>query len=221
MSEELVVDEETGEVIEQPEPEPDEEEAAQEAEREREQELAAQRQAEEQSLEAQKREQDEQIKKLNHLAKHVADRYKAILGDDLDGWVGCPLCAPGYPGIILPIMPDHETVNRVKAAIGEDPDPDLEDDPYSRQCDACGGHGQTKTNSHVNGQKSVVCIPCKGKGWVAVGPERASGAVTVAPGVAAVPPPENGEVSQELPPEAEALKQLGYIVVPPVQTVSV
>lgn len=197
---------------------PDEEEAEAEAAAEREKELAAERQEEAASIEAQAREQDAKRKKLDQLAAHVAKRYGDILGSDLDGFVHCPLCLPWFPGIRLPVMPDYETVAAVKVAIGEDPDPPLVGDLYSRECEACAGLGKVLTGSHVNGQQTAQCIPCKGRGWVSIGPEREAGAIT-----AAVAPVGNGEVpavpvSGDEPPEAAALKALGYIVVAPVTT---
>ena len=200
------------------EAEPDEDEAEAEASAEREQELAAERQEEAQSIEAQAREQDAKRKKLDQLAAHVAKRYHDILGDDLDGFVGCPLCAPWFPGIRLQVMPDYETVAAVKVAIGEDPDPPLTNDHYSKVCEDCGGLGKVLTGSKVMGQTTAQCIPCKGRGWLAIGPEREQG--NIMPTIPTPPPPGNGApaILDSEPPEAAALKALGYIVVPPVQT---
>lgn len=197
------------------EDEPDEDDAEAAATAEGEQELAAERQQEAQSLEAQQRDQDAKRKKLDQLAGHVAKRYGEILGPDLDGWVGCPLCAQGYPGIRLPIMPDYETVAAVKVAIGEDPDPPLVNDHYSKVCEDCGGLGKVLTGSKVMGETTARCIPCKGRGWLAIGPEREQVGITGLPAVPALPP--NGDVLPvgDEPPEAAALKALGYIVVPP------
>ena len=198
--------------------EPDEDDAEAAATAEREQELAADRQEEAQSIEAQAREQDAKRKKLDQLAAHVAKRYGEILGDELDGFAICPLCAPWFPGIRLQVMPDYETVAAVKVAIGEDPDPPLTNDHYSKVCEDCGGLGKVLTGSKVMGQTTAQCIPCKGRGWLAIGPEREQGSI-----LAATPPaplPANGApaVLDADPPEAAALKALGYIVVAPVQT---
>lgn len=197
--------------------EPDEDDAEAAATAGREQELAADRQEEAQSIEAQAREQDAKRKKLDQLAAHVAKRYGEILGDELDGFTICPLCAPWFPGIRLQVMPDYETVAAVKVAIGEDPDPPLTNDHYSKVCEDCGGLGKVLTGSKVMGQTTAQCIPCKGRGWLAIGPEREQGSI-----LAAAPPaplPANGApaVLDTDPPEAAALKALGYIVVAPVQ----
>lgn len=197
---------------------PDEDDAEAAATVEREQELAADRQEEAQSLEAQAREQDAKRKKLDQLAAHVAKRYSDILGDDLDGFTICPLCAPWFPGIRLQVMPDYETVAAVKVAIGEDPDPPLTNDHYSKVCDDCGGLGKVLTGSKVMGQTTAQCIPCKGRGWLAIGPEREQGSI-LSP---AAPPQPLGNGAPAVldtdPPEAAALRALGYIVVAPVQT---
>ena len=198
--------------------EPDEDDAEAAATAEREQELAADRQEEAQSIEAQAREQDAKRKKLDQLAAHVAKRYSDILGDELDGFTICPLCAPWFPGIRLQVMPDYETVAAVKVAIGEDPDPPLTNDHYSKVCEDCGGLGKVLTGSKVMGQTTAQCIPCKGRGWLAIGPEREQGSI-LSP---AAPPTPLGNgappVLDTEPPEAAALKALGYIVVAPVQT---
>lgn len=202
--------------------EPNEAEYEASADTDREAELLAERQEEEQSIEAQKREQDAQRKKLDQLAAHVAKRYSDILGSDLSGFVGCEMCSDYWPGIRLPIMPQPATVAAIKIAIGEDPDPPLNADNYSRKCDTCDGHGKVLTGSHVQGQKSATCYDCRGAGWIPVGNERASGGLT-----AADAPPTNGNHVLEAPapaplhtdeartPEEERLRQLGAIVVWP------
>lgn len=202
----------------EPDDEPDEDDAEAAATAGREQELAAERQEEAQSIEAQAREQDAKRKKLDQLAAHVAKRYGDILGDDLDGFTICPLCAPWFPGIRLEVMPDYETVAAVKVAIGEDPDPPLTNDHYSKVCEDCGGLGKVLTGSRVMGQTTAQCIPCKGRGWLAIGPEREQG--NILPAAPPAPLPANGApaVLDTDPPEAAALKALGYIVVAPVQT---
>lgn len=195
--------------------EPDEDDAELNATIEREHDLAAQRQEEAQSIEAQQRDQDAKAKKLGQVASHTAKRYHDILGDELDGFVICPLCAPWFPGIRLPVMPDYETVSAVKVAIGEDPNPPLTNDHYSRECDSCAGLGKVLTGSKVQGQTTAQCIPCKGRGWIAIGPEREQGAITTA--AAAIGNVDNGAPLPigDDPPEVAALKGLGYIVVPP------
>lgn len=202
--------------------EPDGDEAEATAEHERRQELAAERQAEEQSLEQQQREQDARAKKLNQLAAHVAKRYTDILGDDLDGFVGCAMCAPWFPGIRLPVMPDPETVAQIKVAIGEDPDPPLHEDNYSRQCSTCGGYGTVRTGSFVTGQKAATCLDCKGRGWIAVGSERDSNGQVVVPDVAQQSAPEliaaaPAPLVTDTPrtPAEEELRAMGAIVVWP------
>jgi hypothetical protein len=112
-------------------------------------------------------------------------------------------------------MPAPENVAAIKVAIGEDPDPPLEGDTYSRPCTACGGHGRVGTGSHVTGHKSVICLDCGGKGYIAVGTERdaTQPAPTNGAQVPAVPQPLEGDPPRT--PEEERLRQLGAIVVWP------
>jgi hypothetical protein len=207
------VDPETGEVTETPEPDADDADAA--AENERRAELAAERQEQEQAQAASEAEIEQQQKALDRGAKAWTDKIKAALGDDLSGFQPCPMCADGWPGIRLPVMPSPPQLAAIKVAIGEDPDPPLEGDTYSRPCDKCGGHGKVGTGSHVTGHKSVTCLDCGGRGYIAVGTERDTAQPITGNGaqVAALPQPLEGDPPRT--PEEERLRQLGAIVVWP------
>src|SRR5438067_7507060 len=120
------VDPETGEV--NPEAYFDSEDAGQQAAREREAELAAERQQAEQAQAASEREIEQQQKALDRATKAYTDKLRATLGEDLSGFQPCPMCADGWPGIRLPVMPAPENIAAIKVAIGEDPDPTLAGD---------------------------------------------------------------------------------------------
>ena len=98
---------------------------------------------------------------------------------------------------------------------------DYKADSYSRQCDACNGLGETKTGSKVQGQETLPCLECMGKGWVAVGDERSSGSMAVPNGQyrQVAPPAEDAlpmmMAPEDEPPEVAALRKQGYAVVPP------
>jgi len=208
------VDPDTGEVTGPVEPDADDAEA--EAENQRRAELAAERQAAEQAVAETEAAIEKQGKALDRAAKAYTDKLLAALGDDLSGWHACPLCADGYPGIRMQMMPSPEQLARVKVEIGEDPDPDLPADAYSRQCSSCEGYGRVKTGSRVTAQKSAQCHDCKGRGWIPVGSERESGNITASNGSTDLAPVVLQDNASNDPPEVEMLKQLGYIVVPPV-----
>lgn len=163
------------------------------------------------------REMEKKLKLLDREAVKHAERVAAIMGEDFESVVGCPLCAPNIPGFRFPFPPQPEVVAAVKDAIGEPASPSYQRDSYSRACDLCGGLGSVSTGSKVAGQAVVSCIPCKGRGWLPIGPEREAGAITPLNG--AVAPVDYGATAPPdvLPPEAEALKALGYIVVAPIQ----
>lgn len=207
------VDSETGEVTD-PAYFDSEDEGQQEA-REREAELAAERQQAEQAQAASEAEIEQQQKALDRATKAYTDKLRAALGDDLSGFQPCPLCADGWPGIRLPVMPAPENVAAVKVAIGEDPDPTLEGDTYSRPCDKCGGHGRVGTGSHVTGHKSVICLDCGGKGYISVGTERETVAAVQTNGEPAVSLAQPLAGDPPRTPEEERLRQLGAIVVWP------
>src|SRR5262245_22282681 len=124
------VDPETGEVLEDDEPGEDDAEASASAERERE--LAAEREEAAQQQARDDADIERKTKALNGATKRYTDKIIDILGEELDGFQPCPLCANGFPGFRIPLMPDPEHLAAVKVAIGEDPDPPLNDDPYTR-----------------------------------------------------------------------------------------
>lgn len=156
-------------------------------------------------------------RKLSYEAKRHANRVVQIMGDEDSAILEmCPLCLPLIPGFRYPTPPVAEQLAAVKEAIGEPASPNYPKDKYSRACDDCGGLGAVDTGSKVIGQGSARCYACKGVGWVPIGPERSGGQITAANGPVvpvAYTPPLLGAPD---PPEVEALKALGYIVVAPI-----
>jgi len=199
--------------------EPGEDDAEASSSAEREAELAAEREAKEQQAARDDADIERRQKQLVRAADAYVKKIVDALGPDLDGAKPCPLCADFFPGFRFPIMPPPENLSAVRVAIGLDPGDNLQKDNYSRLCEACDGWGKVKTGSRVSGQDSAMCYDCAGRGWIAVGIERASGAITA--GVPAAPAATNGPpvVSSNDPPEVEKLKQLGYVVVPPIQPI--
>jgi hypothetical protein len=163
------------------------------------------------------KEMERALKALDREAVRHAERVRDIMGADYEALQPCPMCAPNIPGFRWPVAPAAEQLARIKEAIGEPITPDYSDDPYSAVCVDCGGYGLTRTGSKVPGQATVQCYSCKGTGWRPVGPERA----TYTPGGNG-PSTVTADASQataetQLPPEAQRLKDLGFIVVPPPQ----
>lgn len=214
------VDPGTGEVL--VDDDPDQAEGSAEGDEEHRRALLAERQQAEQEEAAAQADAEKLMKQLNRTAENYAKRIVDLLGGDLTGWQPCPLCAEGLPGFRVPRMPDPEHLAQVKVAIGEDPDPDLPDDGYSRRCAACDGWGKVTTGSRVTTQKSAQCLDCKGRGWVAVGTERESGHITATNGHTDTPATVLQDNASNDPPEVAMLKSLGYIVtkVPEVPTIN-
>lgn len=154
-----------------------------------------------------------------YLAKNMAD----TLGEQADDFLECPFCNfTDTPGFLHASPCPPELMATVSEWAFGTVIADLKPDNYSRQCDTCGGEGRVNMRSNVPEQKSLACIDCVGKGWVAVGPERSGNPMYVSNGAAqAVMPPS--ETSAELfappadeDPEAAALRAKGYIVMPPI-----
>jgi hypothetical protein len=149
-------------------------------------------------------------KELEKMHKRVATanasyakKITEILGEEAELLELCPRCVEGgFPGFIFPpvMAPvDAETKAAVLVSIGEEAPNVSEPDPYSRRCDACQGWGRVLSGSRLNQQKTLQCLPCHGRGWVAVGDERSG---QQQPVVALVP--VNGDESPvEQPPDAD------------------
>lgn len=198
-----------------------EDEAEANAEAERAAELAAERQEAEQTQARDDADIEKRQKQLVRAADAYVKKVVDALGPNLDGAKPCPLCADFFPGFRFPIMPPDENLAAIRVAIGLEPGDNLPKDNYSRPCAACDGWGYTDSGSRVPGQSKLTCYDCSGRGWVPVGDERSSGSVTGENGHTAAPAPILQDHPSNDPPEVERLKQLGYVVVAPVQPIEV
>lgn len=160
-------------------------------------------------------------KSLDGLKKHVSRRLGEILGEMASGYVECEMCStfdtPGWrPDIELP----EEVAAAVRGVLGENALAELRDDPHSRTCPECAGLGQTLTGSKVPEWYAITCAKCQGRGWEATDATRQYGGVTVANGalpegeIAHAGPPMS-PTPENVPPEADALRARGFIVIPP------
>lgn len=158
-------------------------------------------------------------KKLDDLRKHVAKRMGDILGDDATIYTPCVICGETTPGWMLPPQlapPDPETVATLRVYIGMPNLDQFEQAPDATGCPDCKAMGWVKTGSTVENFTVKQCSRCAGKGYIGTGitvlPETgfaANGATDPAP-VAAAPPLET-----DLPPELEAYRQQGWMIVAP------
>jgi hypothetical protein len=153
-----------------------------------------------------------------YLAKNMGDVY----GDTAAEYTECPFCnyfgTPGWlhlepcPPTLLGTLYEYAQVRAPDEYI-----PDI----YSRVCERCNGLGSCASGSKVAGQERLSCIECKGQGWIPIGDERRSGGMYVPNGPGPQFPAPATDVSGELagtgadPPEAEGLRQRGYIVIAP------
>jgi hypothetical protein len=169
------------------------------------------------------KELEKAFKAIDKLREHVANRLGVIMGEDAQALEPCPVCGDSMPGFVWPagtVPLSPEKVGAVSAYIGL---PDLtayQDARDAKQCPDCKGLGDVKTYSLVPGNTIKMCSLCVGKGFVGTGvviqPE--VGIVTVTNGeLPAFAPP----VETALPPEAEALRRQGFLVIPPSQPIAV
>jgi hypothetical protein len=118
------------------------------------------------------------LDKLDREKERHTARVSEIMGEDALSLVPCELCAPNIPGFRFNMAPSEETQTAVRKVLGMPTVENLKPDPYSRRCDVCDGKGKTRTDSLVERQETVRCIPCEGRGWIAVGAERQTGAAS-------------------------------------------
>ena len=154
---------------------------------------------------------------LDKEAIRHANRVRDIVGDDAEALIPCELCLPIVPGFRFEYIPDEQRA-AVMLAIGMASDADYLQAPGTERCPDCNGKGKGKTTSQVPGQEFVVCLNCKGRGWIG---ERAN---ALEPQVPAIAPVANGEtVTAPIPasPEVEEAKRAamaaGLIVIDPHQ----
>jgi hypothetical protein len=106
--------------------------------------------------------------KLERSATTWRNRVSELLGEEAQFLVPCELCDPIIPGFHFPAEleqprdPVHEQLLDVlKSPAG----PEYRDDPFTNECQTCGGYGKTKTKSHVPGKLERVCPTCGGDGF--------------------------------------------------------
>lgn len=165
---------------------------------------------------------NETARAIARVRKYVEKNKDEILGDMAENWAECLVCTywqiPGY----MPMEPAPPEVHAsLLGWLGQRPEEEYMPDNFSRQCESCKGLGETSTGSKVFGQEKLSCVPCKGMGWIAVGPERQGGYVgqPANGGTAQYDPlPSGTPALQPAPddsPEIAALKAAGYLVIPP------
>ena len=161
------------------------------------------------------------IKKLDTLRDNTAKRVSDILGEDAIAYRPCPLCADGVVGHVPDVAGGGAVPDEVFAAVQRYlglPDPDtFADHPNFERCPDCKGRGEVITGSSVPNYMLTGCPNCGTKGYVVKGqlpvPGATNGQTEPAPVITGPTAPDN------LPPEAQRLKELGYMIVPPMQPV--
>lgn len=157
------------------------------------------------------------FKALGKVRELVARRVGDILGDDATQLIPCPTCqdlAPGFvwPPNVAPLSPEAEAGTLL--LLGMQKPQDLQPHPNASLCDTCKGKGQVQTPSLVPGYDVVDCPACAATGRILTSnvvpignPTAPAEPTPILTGPTAIP--------QTLPPEAEALRAQGYMVVPP------
>ena len=157
-------------------------------------------------------------KKLAKLRETTAGRVSDIMGEAALGLIPCPACSDVAPGFVW--HPDAGPVSDEAAAgmrqlLGIGTPQQLKRHSAFQTCDACDGEGFIDTGSRREGYESAVCPGCTGKGYLSFGelPVTAQ-----ANGNTETEPIPTGPTvyGTELPPEAQALRDQGWVVSPPI-----
>lgn len=155
--------------------------------------------------------------------KYLARNMDEVLGEESQHYVECPFCNYfNTPGFLHASPCPPELLGTVYEWTNQAAPDDYKKDTASHICDACDGLGEVLSGSKVQGRQTLVCVACKGNGWVPVGPERQGGNLTVPNGQSATYPPpaeSSGPVvmaAAPVSPEAQALRDRGYIVIDPI-----
>lgn len=143
------------------------------------------------SIEAQKRELDKMNTSLEREGTRHRNRVSEIIGESANELLPCPLCSDWIDGIIPPVQPPDEVVEKVKATLGLAPEVNYKQAPFAHRCETCDGLGGVVSGSLVSGNEIIICQPCNGSGYKLDN--------NVAPLAGMVPPP-NGEPQTVTPP---------------------
>src|SRR5438874_7148718 len=182
--------------------EPDEEEQAEEEEPEAPAEPSEPQEPSQPVGAVSEKELEKMFKRVETANAGYAKRLGEIMGDESTILEACPRCSDPFLGFIFPPLmkpASPEVKAAVLVSVGEDAPNVTERDNYSRRCEVCDGWGKVLSGSRVNREYSLSCVPCNGRGWIAVGPERLSGAVTTPVAVTS----NGAETPVEQPPDAD------------------
>ena len=127
---------------------------------------------------------EKELEKMFRRVDTANATYRKRLVDIMEAEAGvlesCPRCNEPFLGLIFPpaMKPvSDEQKAAVLVSVGEAAPLATLKDPFARRCETCDGNGVTLSGSRLNQFKSIRCKPCGGKGYVAVGTERAEEAV--------------------------------------------
>jgi hypothetical protein len=121
------------------------------------------------------KELEKMFKRVDTANAAYSRKLGEIMGEEAGVLEPCPRCSEPFLGFIFPPLMKPVTAEQktaVLVSVGESPPSVSEPDNFSRRCDNCAGWGRVLSGSRVNSEKTLTCISCKGRGWVAVGDER-------------------------------------------------
>lgn len=215
---EVKVDMETGEVIDPDQPDEEPEQPLEEPDTEDEDTELEDVPPPEQAVKTEK-EIEAFWRGMEKYRQENADRVSKRAGDEATDLVLCPCCGDRIPGFVwnpAEVPPDPDHVAAIREYIGMPNLDQFEQAPDATGCPDCKSRGWVKTGSDVENFTLKQCSRCAGKGYIGTGitvlPESgfaANGATDPAPVAAAAP------VETDLPPELQAYRDQGWMVVPP------
>lgn len=165
-------------------------------------------------------------KKLDTLTRTVATRISSILGDVAVDFTPCEMCGyfntPGWRyGGPLPA----DLTEQLLHLLNQHAPSEYIADTHSTACSHCNGLGMVLSGSKAQGQEILPCIECESLGWLPTDDARRRGRLSLANGEHSPGMPPSGADAAMSPalaadsPEIRALKEQGYVVIPPMVNV--
>lgn len=178
------------------------------------------------SVEAQKRQQDKDREKLDRENERHDKRVREIMGEDAAYLVNCPLCGDVSTGFLMVqeegVISD-EHLAKLKELLGIGLPSQLKPHPTAHRCETCDGDGYCDTGSKRAGFMEIECPTCHGKGWEGLGvsaaalaPANGSTETAAVTGPTVFTPADPAAVIED-DPQAKALRNRGWMVIPPLE----
>ena len=150
-----------------------------------------------------------------------ADRLSKIMGEDALTLIPCPGCYDFAPGFVFPpdvAAPSDEKAMLMRRYLGLKEKRELQPAKHTERCPDCAGVGWVDSGSADEANVEIQCPTCTARGYVFKGqpqPVAATGDPQAPPQV--MTGPTVVPAQKALPPELQAYRDKGWMIVEPFQ----